>query len=262
MHLDDQSVIPVYPDLQRRGDKNAAGHGLSTTISRRFARPRNPRAPVLYGLVQTKVAGHRGRRSGAGNRPLDETLRTVVIFASSALSFGRTNSGHATIRASGQNNRAGSTDRWRTGGHGGEPRQQGTDVNLGGNAPRPRQNPRCGGSRRRIIPFLMLCYFVAFLDRVNVSFAALQMNRDLGLTRGGLRLRRRPVLPDLLPVRSALEPVAVPVRRDPLDRAHHVHLGPVRGRHGVHRRRRQLLRDARCCWASPRPAFSPACCSS
>jgi MFS family permease len=33
----------------------------------------------------------------------------------------------------------------------------------------------------RLIPFLLLCYFVAFLDRINVSFAALQMNRDLGL---------------------------------------------------------------------------------
>ncbi len=34
----------------------------------------------------------------------------------------------------------------------------------------------------RLIPFLLLCYVVAFLDRINVSFAALQMNRDLGLT--------------------------------------------------------------------------------
>ena len=34
----------------------------------------------------------------------------------------------------------------------------------------------------RLIPFLLICYFVSFLDRVNVSFAALQMNRDLGLT--------------------------------------------------------------------------------
>jgi MFS family permease len=31
----------------------------------------------------------------------------------------------------------------------------------------------------RIIPFLLLCYFVGFLDRVNVGFAALQMNQDL-----------------------------------------------------------------------------------
>ncbi len=32
----------------------------------------------------------------------------------------------------------------------------------------------------RLVPLLMLCYFVAFLDRVNVSFAALTMNADLG----------------------------------------------------------------------------------
>jgi ACS family tartrate transporter-like MFS transporter len=35
---------------------------------------------------------------------------------------------------------------------------------------------------RRLVPFLILCYFIAYLDRVNVSFAALQMNKDLGLT--------------------------------------------------------------------------------
>jgi len=34
----------------------------------------------------------------------------------------------------------------------------------------------------RIIPFLMLCYFVAYLDRTNVGFAALQMNKALRLT--------------------------------------------------------------------------------
>ncbi len=31
----------------------------------------------------------------------------------------------------------------------------------------------------RFIPFLMVCYFVAFLDRVNLGFAALQMNESL-----------------------------------------------------------------------------------
>jgi len=35
---------------------------------------------------------------------------------------------------------------------------------------------------RRLIPFVFLCYLVNFLDRVNVGFAALQMNEDLGLT--------------------------------------------------------------------------------
>lgn len=34
----------------------------------------------------------------------------------------------------------------------------------------------------RLIPFMTLLYFVAFLDRVNVGFAALTMNADLGLT--------------------------------------------------------------------------------
>ena len=34
----------------------------------------------------------------------------------------------------------------------------------------------------RLIPFLILCYLIAFLDRVNVGFAALTMNKELGLT--------------------------------------------------------------------------------
>ncbi len=32
------------------------------------------------------------------------------------------------------------------------------------------------------MPFLLLCYFISFLDRGNVAFAALQMNKDLGLS--------------------------------------------------------------------------------
>lgn len=35
---------------------------------------------------------------------------------------------------------------------------------------------------RRLIPFLFVLYLVAFLDRVNVSFAALQMTDELGMT--------------------------------------------------------------------------------
>ena len=34
----------------------------------------------------------------------------------------------------------------------------------------------------RLVPFLMLLYMVAFLDRVNISFAALTMNHDLGIS--------------------------------------------------------------------------------
>ncbi|MEH3147518.1 MAG: MFS transporter [Methylobacterium frigidaeris] len=35
---------------------------------------------------------------------------------------------------------------------------------------------------RRLIPFLIVCYFIAYLDRVNVGFASLTMNRDLGIS--------------------------------------------------------------------------------
>jgi len=35
---------------------------------------------------------------------------------------------------------------------------------------------------RRLIPFMFVLYIANFLDRVNVSFAALQMNRDLGFS--------------------------------------------------------------------------------
>jgi ACS family tartrate transporter-like MFS transporter len=34
----------------------------------------------------------------------------------------------------------------------------------------------------RIVPFIMLLYFVAFIDRVNIGFAALTMNKDLGFS--------------------------------------------------------------------------------
>jgi ACS family tartrate transporter-like MFS transporter len=35
---------------------------------------------------------------------------------------------------------------------------------------------------RRLVPFLMLCYFIAYLDRVNISFAGGAMSKDLNLT--------------------------------------------------------------------------------
>ena len=35
---------------------------------------------------------------------------------------------------------------------------------------------------RRIVPFLFVCYVISYLDRVNVGFAALTMNKDIGLT--------------------------------------------------------------------------------
>jgi D-galactonate transporter len=40
----------------------------------------------------------------------------------------------------------------------------------------------------RIVPFLMLCYVVAYLDRVNVGFAKLQMSEDLGFSEAAFGL--------------------------------------------------------------------------
>ena len=34
----------------------------------------------------------------------------------------------------------------------------------------------------RLLPFLLLLYIISWLDRVNVGFAKLQMNADLGLS--------------------------------------------------------------------------------
>ena len=33
----------------------------------------------------------------------------------------------------------------------------------------------------RLLPFVFACYFLCYLDRINVGFAALTMNKDLGL---------------------------------------------------------------------------------
>ena len=37
-------------------------------------------------------------------------------------------------------------------------------------------------AKRRLMPLILLFYLIAFVDRVNVGFAALTMNKDLGLT--------------------------------------------------------------------------------
>jgi hypothetical protein len=47
-----------------------------------------------------------------------------------------------------------------------------------------------GKVMRRLIPFLILCYFVAYLDRVNVSFAKLHMNQALRFSEAALLLWR------------------------------------------------------------------------
>jgi sugar phosphate permease len=42
-----------------------------------------------------------------------------------------------------------------------------------------------------MIPLLFLCYYAAYLDRVNVGFSALQMNKALGLSAAAFGPRQR-----------------------------------------------------------------------
>lgn len=44
------------------------------------------------------------------------------------------------------------------------------------------ENRVYGRVTRRLMPFLFLCYVFAYLDRVNVGFAKLQMQQDLGIS--------------------------------------------------------------------------------
>ncbi len=48
--------------------------------------------------------------------------------------------------------------------------------------PHPVGDSALRKARRRLIPFLFVLYVVAYLDRVNVGFGALDMNRDLGFS--------------------------------------------------------------------------------
>ena len=69
-----------------------------------------------------------------------------------------------------------------------------------------RRQPVSRASRKaawRLIPFLTLCYVIAFLDRVNVGFAALTMN--LRLHRRDVRVQRRHLFLRLLSIRGAVQ---------------------------------------------------------
>ena len=97
----------------------------------------------------------------------------------------------------------------------------------------------------RLVPFLIVCYFVAYLDRVNVSFAALTMNKDLGLSASafgfGAGIFFLAYFLFEVPSNLFLERVGA---RKWIARIMFT-WGAALGRHGVHRRRNELLRRAR-----------------
>ena len=46
----------------------------------------------------------------------------------------------------------------------------------------PRARATIARVVRRLIPFIFICYVVAYIDRVNIGFAATELQRDLGLS--------------------------------------------------------------------------------
>ncbi len=85
----------------------------------------------------------------------------------------------------------------------------------------------------RIVPFLMICYFVSFVDRVNLGFAALDMVKDLHLSPTVFGFGGGIFFLSVLPVRGAEQSGARAGRGSPLDCADHAHVGHCRRRDGA-----------------------------
>src|ERR1700732_508885 len=89
----------------------------------------------------------------------------------------------------------------------------------------------------RLIPLIALGYGTAYMDRVNISFAALQMNRELhfsatvyGLGAGLFFLSYAACE---IPSHLLLYPPPLPLRSAPLSQPHHGHLGIARHGHAL-----------------------------
>ena len=111
----------------------------------------------------------------------------------------------------------------------------------------------------RLVPFLMLCYFVAYLDRVNVGFAALTMNKELGISASAFGLGAGIFFLGYfvfeVPSNLMLESFGA---RKWIARIMFT-WGVLSGLHGASYRRRMtsFYIDPHCCWASAEAGFFP-----
>ena len=96
----------------------------------------------------------------------------------------------------------------------------------------------------RLLPFAMLSYVLAYIDRINVSFAALTMRDDLHMSAGdfGFAVGTFYWAYFLFEVPSNVILEKVGARH--LDRPHHDHLGHLRRRHGLRDQRDELRHRA------------------
>ena len=86
---------------------------------------------------------------------------------------------------------------------------------------------------RRLVPFLMFCYFFNFLDRVNVSFAALDMNKDLGFSASVFGFGSGILFLSYMLCETPSNALLAHVRRAKMARADHGQLGHHRLVHDV-----------------------------
>ena len=125
----------------------------------------------------------------------------------------------------------------------------------------------------RLIPFLFLCYIVAFLDRVNVGFAKLQMARDLqfsdavygfgaGIFFIGYFIFEVPSNLILERVGARIWIARIMITWGIISSAFmftgDIHWGPVASRVQLHRRASSPSTSCASCSASPKPASSRA----
>ncbi len=86
--------------------------------------------------------------------------------------------------------------------------------------------------QRRILPFVFLLYVVSFLDRINIGFAALTMNRDLASPPNSSACWPES-FHRLLSVRNSQQPSAAQIWCSRLADPHHHHVGTSRSSDGL-----------------------------
>ena len=86
---------------------------------------------------------------------------------------------------------------------------------------------------RRLVPYLMFIYMLAYLDRANVGVAKLRMQADMGFNDSVIGFGAGNLLPWVSPARHSGEPDCGALERAEMDCANHDFLGRGRCSDGV-----------------------------
>ena len=133
-----------------------------------------------------------------------------------------------------------------------------TAVNRSASAIEPIEKETMRRVAVRLIPLLMVSYFAAYLDRVNVGFAALTMNKALGFSAAVFGIGSGIFFLGYFLFEIPIQPHPVESRRAQMDRPHPADLGRDLRRHRVHHRRMVASSASASCSDWPRRASTPA----